>query len=195
MGLRGNFVWVEGHGFVPRDQAKALKSSTLEANPKRSTIYDDVKVVERGSWVTRNGELVPKHLARAIDIKESMSKRSAHPAPMVMSDIQEYKSMIDGSIITSRSQHREHLRQHGCEEVGNETLPTARDQAPAKGEIAQEIKTAIEQLEAGYIDPDLGPTHDSDGNPIVDPDMEPIVLSADTKNGDVIRSDVAPSDA
>ena len=43
-------------------------------------------------------------------------------APMVMPDIQPYRSMADGTIIKSRSQHREHLRQHGCVEVGNEAL-------------------------------------------------------------------------
>lgn len=40
---------------------------------------------------------------------------------MVMADIKPYKSMIDGSEITSRSRHREHLRLHRCVEVGNET--------------------------------------------------------------------------
>ena len=41
---------------------------------------------------------------------------------MVMPDIQPYKSMIDGTMITSRSQHREHLKAHGCQELGNEPL-------------------------------------------------------------------------
>lgn len=40
--------------------------------------------------------------------------------PMVMPDIQPYTSMIDGSTITSRSKHREHLRAHGYQEVGND---------------------------------------------------------------------------
>ena len=35
-------------------------------------------------------------------------------------DIKPYRSMIDGTMITSRSQHREHLREHGCVEVGND---------------------------------------------------------------------------
>lgn len=39
---------------------------------------------------------------------------------MVMSDIKPYQSMINGEMITSRSQHREHLRQHDCFEIGNE---------------------------------------------------------------------------
>ena len=38
----------------------------------------------------------------------------------VQGEIQPYKSMIDGTMITSRSQHREHLRKHGCVEVGND---------------------------------------------------------------------------
>ena len=42
--------------------------------------------------------------------------------PMVMPDIKPYKSMIDGSMITSRSVHRDHLRQHNCFEVGNEKM-------------------------------------------------------------------------
>lgn len=41
-------------------------------------------------------------------------------AHQVMPDIEPYVSMIDGSLITSRSKHREHLRQHNCFEVGNE---------------------------------------------------------------------------
>lgn len=39
----------------------------------------------------------------------------------VMGDIQPYTSMIDGSVISSRSRHREHLRQHGCVEIGNDS--------------------------------------------------------------------------
>ena len=40
----------------------------------------------------------------------------------IMLDIQPYKSMVDGSMITSRSKHREHLRKHNCIEIGNETM-------------------------------------------------------------------------
>lgn len=39
----------------------------------------------------------------------------------VMPDIEPYVSMIDGSIINSRSKHREHLKQHGCIEIGNDS--------------------------------------------------------------------------
>ena len=40
--------------------------------------------------------------------------------PMVLKDIQPYRSMVDGSWITSRSQHREHLKKHNCVEVGDQ---------------------------------------------------------------------------
>ena len=39
----------------------------------------------------------------------------------IMRDIAPYRSMIDGSIITSRSRHREHLQAHHCVEVGNDS--------------------------------------------------------------------------
>lgn len=38
----------------------------------------------------------------------------------VMPDIQPYKSMIDGRMITSRSEHRAHLKANNCVEVGND---------------------------------------------------------------------------
>jgi hypothetical protein len=41
-------------------------------------------------------------------------------APYVAPDIQPYRSMITGEPITSRSQHRAHLKAHGMVEVGNE---------------------------------------------------------------------------
>jgi hypothetical protein len=40
----------------------------------------------------------------------------------IIPDIQPYKSMIDGHMVTSRSEHRNHLRDHNCIEVGNEKM-------------------------------------------------------------------------
>ena len=48
------------------------------------------------------------------------------PQHLVMGDIKPYKSMIDGSIIHSRSRHREHLKAHGCVEVGNDSSLRAK---------------------------------------------------------------------
>lgn len=40
----------------------------------------------------------------------------------VIKDIEPYQSMVTGEMITSRSRHRDHLRQHNCIEVGNEKM-------------------------------------------------------------------------
>lgn len=39
---------------------------------------------------------------------------------MVMPDIEPYTSMITGETITSRSKHRQHLKDHSCIEIGND---------------------------------------------------------------------------
>ena len=38
----------------------------------------------------------------------------------VIPDIVPYKSMIDGRMVTSRSEHRRHLKANNCIEVGND---------------------------------------------------------------------------
>lgn len=52
--------------------------------------------------------------------------------PMVLGDIEPYQSMVTGEMITSRSKHREHLKQHGLREIGNDVqaLYTAYDRIP-----------------------------------------------------------------
>lgn len=65
----------------------------------------------RTTYVQINGELVEK------------SKAYGEPSSaMIVPDIAPYRSMVDGSMIEGRSQHRDHLRAHGCIEVGNETM-------------------------------------------------------------------------
>lgn len=56
-------------------------------------------------------------------------------APMVMADIQPYQSMVTGEMITSRSHHRAHLKQHQLVEIGNETkyLQNTRKQESPQG--------------------------------------------------------------
>lgn len=64
-------------------------------------------------------------------------------APMVMPDIQPYKSMLTGELISSRSTHRAHLKQHGMVEVGNEKLPTNPRRVPDVGGLRQELYARI----------------------------------------------------
>lgn len=55
---------------------------------------------------------------------------SDHKAPFVMPDIQPYQSMQTGEMITSRSHHRAHLRQHGLVEIGTEIKAAMTQQRP-----------------------------------------------------------------
>lgn len=52
--------------------------------------------------------------------------RSSLPSPMFMRDIEPYTSMITGERVSGRRQHRDHLKAHGCIEVGNEQPKPAR---------------------------------------------------------------------
>lgn len=59
----------------------------------------------------------------------------------IMPEIEPYISQIDGSLITSRAKHREHLRRRGYQELGND--PVLR-KLPAP--ISAESKTRKELL-------------------------------------------------
>lgn len=67
----------------------------------------------------------------------------------IMEDIAPYKSMIDGSVITSRSKHRQHLKEHGCVEVGNDSSVTQPKKKPLEsppGLKEEIIRLANEKL-------------------------------------------------
>lgn len=55
----------------------------------------------------------------------------------VIKDIDPYKSMITGERIGSRRQHKDHLKAHGCIEVGNEKMET--NIVPTKSKVRKEI--------------------------------------------------------
>jgi hypothetical protein len=65
----------------------------------------------------------------AEEAERSWAVKQSTPAlqpSMVMGDISPYKSMATGEMITSRSQHREHLKRHSLIEIGNETKYLAK---------------------------------------------------------------------
>ena len=67
----------------------------------------------------------------------------------IVPDCQPFISMVDGTIINSRSQYRSHLRQHGCIEVGNDSSimnPVRKPVAPPPGR-KEDIIRAVNQLE------------------------------------------------
>jgi hypothetical protein len=90
----------------------------------------------RRRWVIRNGELVE------VDLNAPVPPRRG---PYVMSDLREYRSIITREPITSRSQHREHLRRHGCIEVGNEMPKASRETLPpARTDVAAALSASPE---------------------------------------------------
>ena len=64
-------------------------------------------------------------------------------APRVSSDIQPYISQIDGSVISSRSQHRNHLKDNGCIEVGNEKMEKPKTSWIEKKENKEALRREI----------------------------------------------------
>jgi|SRR3989304_6271536 len=66
----------------------------------------------------------------------------------IMPDIKPYRSMIDGREITSRSRHREHLKEHGCEEVGNDSsLNRPRKPLESPPGLKEKIIRAVNEVE------------------------------------------------
>ena len=64
-------------------------------------------------------------------------------APRVIPDIQPYKSIVTGERIKSRSHHRQHLKQHGLVEVGNEPI---RERKPVPmPSVIPDLKRAIQE--------------------------------------------------
>lgn len=91
--------------------------------------------------------------------KRSTEARSDLPTPMVVRDIEPYQSMQTGEVITSRSKHRSHLKEHGLVEIGNEPV---KRKAPFEPEnVERDLKDSIDQIEQGYVpepvetDPDV----------------------------------------
>ncbi len=70
--------------------------------------------------MTRRRFIQDHETGELIEVDDDYSPRGPESS-MIMPDIQPYKSMVNGEMITSRSHHRNLLKQHGLIEIGNET--------------------------------------------------------------------------
>jgi hypothetical protein len=76
-------------------------------------------------------------------------KQEMHARPpkvnYVIPDIQAYKSMATGEYIRSRSAHREHLKQHGLVELGNERIkpPEHKPDPTIKRDIINAVNSVM----------------------------------------------------
>lgn len=89
-------------------------------------------------WDRERRELVPagEYYAR----KYAGVERSA----MLIRDIQPYRSIVDGSVVSGRRQHKDHLRAHGCVEVGNEKVGSGASRPVPVADVAADVKRAMQ---------------------------------------------------
>lgn len=73
-------------------------------------------------FVLRDGRYVNKATGEPMLTEEQ--RKAPIPCPMVISDILEYASPIDGRMITSRSERRDDLKRNGCYEYEPSLSPT-----------------------------------------------------------------------
>lgn len=87
------------------------------------------------------GDPIPEHDIAAIS---TLTMRTIS----VISDIETYKSPIDGSTVRSRSEHRDHMRRHRVIEIGNEKIqPNTPPQRPP---VRDAMQKAISMIKQGY---------------------------------------------
>ena len=91
---------------------------------------------------------------RYVQINGVLYERGQEPVaegPMIIDDITPYRSQVTGEMITSRSQHREHLRLHGCVEIGDQVhhlQPRRPDfESPQRKELIRSQIDAMSQAE------------------------------------------------
>ena len=119
--------------------------------------------MERGTFVYRDGELVPKHLAPPLVPRGA---RSGFSAPAVRSDTTDaFRSMADGKMYDSKSNYRADLKQQGMREIGNDInghLQDVEASNPRKPKAKADVIKAYQKVKQGYkpppappLDPDL----------------------------------------
>src|SRR5215217_2674402 len=116
-----------------------LKEYPTEYKGRRSYVFIRSVGLVAACYTCSNGgvrQVAPEYGGPAI-----VSKRT--PGPQVMRDMGEYMSVVDGSRIGSRSEHREHVRRHDLIEVGNERIGSVDKPQDSGSRIGHDIKQAL----------------------------------------------------
>lgn len=74
------------------------------------------------TYVRRNGQMVDKETG--VPMLTDEQRAAPVTAPMIISDIPEYASPIDGRMITTRSERRDDLKRNNCVEYEPSMSPT-----------------------------------------------------------------------
>lgn len=73
-------------------------------------------------FVKRNGQWVDA--SNGEPMLTEAQRNGPIPVPFVMSDIESYRSPVDGRVVNSRSDRRDDLKRHGCVEYEPSMSPT-----------------------------------------------------------------------
>lgn len=92
--------------------------------------------MSRGRWV------LDRESKKLVPADEFYAREERGTGPIVIRDIEPYRSVVTGEVIQGRRQHRDHLRAHDLVEIGNEKLPPRGRQYPGdpRQDIAQVMK-------------------------------------------------------
>ena len=116
----------------------------------------------RGTFVYRNGELVPKHLAEPL-IRPA---RSDIAAPYLALDtMAPIKSMLDGKMYDSKAALRRTYKAAGVREIGNEVDAAVKDAAAPKSPkppARPDLIAAYHKVKQGYRPPPAAAPNDPD---------------------------------
>lgn len=118
-------------------------------------------MASRGTWVFRNGKLIPKSEASRLDYGRVAHAMSHLAAPAIRSDKIEkpFVSHIDGrTVFDSKSAWERHVRENGCIIVGDnveglKTGPTEADHRAHRKQVQADVVEAIQKIEQGYQAP------------------------------------------
>jgi hypothetical protein len=118
----------------------------------------------RGTYVYRDGELVPKHLAMPLNLG-FMSRSHAVSSPMLNLDgCVPFQSMADGKMYDSKSEYRKTLKAGGYREIGDQVDAHMKEVTAEqrKPDVKGDLIKAYKKVKEGYKPPPPPMVHSLD---------------------------------
>lgn len=95
--------------------------------------------LQPGHYVLRAGQWVISSQAKPLHARHGTG-------PMIIRDVPEHRNMVTGEMVTSRSRHRQILKENGCFEVGNEPIKQRPRAVADRAGIREAIKRTKAEL-------------------------------------------------
>lgn len=106
--------------------------------------------------IYQGGRLLAEYLDDVLIFVRSSDEGQQSSGPQIVRDIDPYKSMVTGEAITSRSQHREHLKRHDCIEIGNDTSHMNKRPEPGKNDRKRVLASLVSDMSDRQISKMIG---------------------------------------